>query len=461
MAGNAQAISWRLGKMAFFHGKERVNFGGPYSFTSAWKSAAIDEEWVSVDLSASFSFDRVKLHWLAHAAEGKLQVSDDDRHWRDVQALNPADESVSVDDLKLTIPVTGRYVRVLMTRPSSPNGYIISEMEVFGHGGLLVGPQPMPEPNPDGALNIAGEAWKLQRAGYAGMKEGGEVLSTVGYRDDSWIPASVPGTVLTSYLNVGAIPDPNFGQNQLHVSDSFFYSDFWYRTEFTAPAPRQGGRTVLHLAGINWKAEVYLNSIRLGNVEGGFMRGQFDVTDKLQHGRSNALAILICKNDTPGSCKQKTFQRSFLSRAVPLRDKRGKVVKWYGVATDIQDRKHAEQLQTDLAHINRVSSMGELVASISHELAQPVTVTTAYARASLRWLQHDPPNLTEVRKGTERIIQAGVLASEIINRLRSLYKKSPCKRELIAINEVIAEMASMLRTAARRHGVSLRTPSEK
>jgi signal transduction histidine kinase len=142
---------------------------------------------------------------------------------------------------------------------------------------------------------------------------------------------------------------------------------------------------------------------------------------------------------------------------VPLREKRGKVVKWYGVATDIQDRKHAEQLQTDLAHINRVSSMGELVASMSHELAQPITVTTAYAKASLRWLQHDPPNLTEVRKGTERIIQAGVLASEIINRLRSLYRKSPCKRELIAINEVIAEMASMLRTAARRHGVSLRT----
>jgi PAS domain S-box-containing protein len=83
--------------------------------------------------------------------------------------------------------------------------------------------------------------------------------------------------------------------------------------------------------------------------------------------------------------------RWFLSRAVPLRDKRGKVVKWYGVATDIQDRKHAEQLQTDLAPINRVSSMGELVASISHELAQPITVTTAHARASLRWLQRDRP----------------------------------------------------------------------
>jgi PAS domain S-box-containing protein len=149
--------------------------------------------------------------------------------------------------------------------------------------------------------------------------------------------------------------------------------------------------------------------------------------------------------------------RWFLSRAMPLRDKRGKVVKWYGVATDIQDHKRAEQLQTDFAHTNRVSTMGELVASISHELAQPLTVTTAHAKASLRWLQRNPPNLTEVRKGTERIIEAGTLASEIIDRLRSLYKKSPPKRELIAINEVIGEMAKMLRTEARRHGMSLRT----
>jgi PAS domain S-box-containing protein len=149
--------------------------------------------------------------------------------------------------------------------------------------------------------------------------------------------------------------------------------------------------------------------------------------------------------------------RWFLGRAVPLRDKRGKVVKWYGAATDIQDRKRAEQLQADLAHTNRVSTMGELVASISHELAQPITVTTAHAKASLRWLQRDPPNMTEVRKGTEKIIEAGALASEIINRLRSLYKKSPPKRELVAINEVIGEMVLLLRGEANEHAVSIRT----
>src|SRR6202042_463692 len=156
--------------------------------------------------------------------------------------------------------------------------------------------------------------------------------------------------------------------------------------------------------------------------------------------------------------------RWFLVRGVPLRTQHGKIVKWYGTLTDIEDRKRVEQeretlreLEADLAHINRVSTMGELVASISHDLAQPITITTAHAKASLRWLQRDPPDLTEVRKGTERIAEAGALASEIINRLRSFYKKAPTKRELVAINEVIGEMARMLRTEARRHGVSIDT----
>jgi signal transduction histidine kinase len=99
-----------------------------------------------------------------------------------------------------------------------------------------------------------------------------------------------------------------------------------------------------------------------------------------------------------------------------------------------------------------VSTLGELVASISHELAQPITVTTAHAKASLRWLQRDPPNLTEIRKGTERIIEAGTFASEIINRLRS-----PPKRDLVAINEVIGEMVLLLRGEANEHAVSIRT----
>ena len=136
---------------------------------------------------------------------------------------------------------------------------------------------------------------------------------------------------------------------------------------------------------------------------------------------------------------------------------RGQITCWFVAGTDSEDRKQAEQLQADLTHASRVSTMGEMVASLAHELAQPIQNSTAHAKASLRWLQHDPPNVTEARKGTEKIIEAGALASEIINRLRSLYKKAPFKPELVAVNEVICEMAGMMGSEAREHGVLMRT----
>jgi PAS domain S-box-containing protein len=149
--------------------------------------------------------------------------------------------------------------------------------------------------------------------------------------------------------------------------------------------------------------------------------------------------------------------RWFQTRARPVLDSRGKVVKWCAVASDIEDRKQAERLQADLTHANRVSTMGELVASISHELAQPITVTGAHAKASLRWLQRDPPNLAEALSGIPKIVEASALAAGIIDRLRSLYKKAPPRRECVAVNEVITDMTAMLRSEARSHGVSIRT----
>ncbi|HLI76828.1 MAG TPA: discoidin domain-containing protein, partial [Acidobacteriaceae bacterium] len=296
--------TFRLGQVEFHRGDKRVNLGGPYSFTSAWKSAGLDEEWVYVDLGAGARFDSVKLHWIARAAEGKLQVSDDAHQWRDLQALPGGDGAV--DEIKLSAPAQGRYVRVLMTQPATAYGYILSELEVFGRGGFTVKPH-APMMARDGLLTLSGGGWKLQRGPQ--VAAAGEAISAIGFKDAEWIPATVPGTTLTSYLNVGAIPDPNYGQNQLHVSDSFFYADFWYRTEFQAPLARAGELQWLCLDGINWKAEVFLNGGKLGRVDGAFLRGRFDVTGKLKPG-ANALAIRVIKNDTPASCKQKTFENT-------------------------------------------------------------------------------------------------------------------------------------------------------
>ena len=297
-------MQWQVCEVAFYNQNRRVEIGGPYKFTSAWMSAGLGEEWVYVDLGTRCEFDRVTLYWLARAAEGSLQVSDDAESWRDVQPLPGG--TGTTDDLKLAPPVQARYVRVLMTRPTSADGYMLSEIEVYGSGGLEPQAKPAPPPRADGRLDLAGGAWRVQRESL--VSADGIALSKAGFVDRDWIVATVPGTVLSSYLNVGAIPDPNYGENQLLISDSYFCADFWYRNEFAAPALSPGKRAWLIFDGINWKADLYLNGEKLGRIEGGFMRGRFDVTERLLSGSKNALAVRIEKNETPGSTKQKTFE---------------------------------------------------------------------------------------------------------------------------------------------------------
>jgi hypothetical protein len=301
-------MQWKVGEVEFYSHDQRVQIGGPYRFTSAWMSGGLGEEWVYVDLGARCEFDRVKLYWIARAAEGSIQVSEDAESWHDLHTF--VEESALVDDVKLTRPTQGRYVRVLMKRPTAPDGYMLSEIEVFGRGGPVARPKLGADVHaasqPENRFDLAGKAWRLQRLSL--VNGDGQDCSKPGFNDAAWVVATVPGTVLCSYLNVGAIPDPNFGKNQLYVSDSFFYSDFWYRTEFTAPAAPTGKIFWLNIDGINWKADVFLNGEEIGRIEGGFIRGRFDVSGKLRPGQKNALAIRIEKNATPGSCKQKTYE---------------------------------------------------------------------------------------------------------------------------------------------------------
>jgi signal transduction histidine kinase len=157
--------------------------------------------------------------------------------------------------------------------------------------------------------------------------------------------------------------------------------------------------------------------------------------------------------------------RWFLVRAVPLRDEHGNVLKWYGTLTDIEDRKRAEQererlrqLQADLAHENRLSMMGELAASLSHELKQPIAAAIIDARTSLRWLARDQPDVEEAREAIMRTMKDGTRAAEIIDRLRSFYKKgAPPEREFVDVNELIREMLILLRSEANHYSIRMRT----
>jgi PAS domain S-box-containing protein len=154
----------------------------------------------------------------------------------------------------------------------------------------------------------------------------------------------------------------------------------------------------------------------------------------------------------------------FFLRNVPLRDDAGKLIKWFGSGIEIQDRKRAEQerervrqLQADLAHVNRVSMMGELTASLTHEIKQPMFAAAADAETCLRWLARDQPDVAEAQEAASRLVKDVTRASDIINRIVLLFKKDVPQRELVAVNGVIQEVIALLRSESNRYSISIHT----
>ncbi|HEY4046942.1 MAG TPA: PAS domain-containing protein [Acidobacteriaceae bacterium] len=132
-----------------------------------------------------------------------------------------------------------------------------------------------------------------------------------------------------------------------------------------------------------------------------------------------------------------------------------------GVMVDIGKRKQAEealrQALSDLAHVNRVTTMGELTASLAHEVNQPITAAVTNANTCLLWLTRDQPDLEQARAAAMRIVKDGTLAGEIVRRIRQLFQKGTPQHKLLDVNEVIGEMIVLLRAEATRYSISVRT----
>jgi PAS domain S-box-containing protein len=155
------------------------------------------------------------------------------------------------------------------------------------------------------------------------------------------------------------------------------------------------------------------------------------------------------------------------SRQVMMRDKDGRRLV-LETNRDITDRKQAEaeqkraaealrQAQADLAHVSRSTTMGELTASLAHEVNQPITASVTNANTCVRWLAGETPNIEEAREAAIRSAKDGTRAAEIISRIRLLFKKGATEREVVDVNEVIREMIVLLRGEATRYAVSIRT----
>jgi len=156
--------------------------------------------------------------------------------------------------------------------------------------------------------------------------------------------------------------------------------------------------------------------------------------------------------------------RWVIESGIPRYTGAGEFAGYIGSNIDITELKRAgaerermRQLEADLAHINRVSMMGELAASLAHELKQPISAALTNAKTCVRWLRRDTPDVAEGCEAALRMINDATRAAEVIDRVRSLYRRDTSDRERLDVNEIIREMIILLRDKTDRNSISIRT----
>lgn len=304
------AQEWLFANCDFYHAGKIVDLVSSQFFCSTWMSYGSDDEWLYVDLGTEAKFDKAVLHWLNRPSGAVIETSKDAAQWKKIGTL-PKDAFVAGTE-EVSLNGKGRYVRLSMSPAADGKPVMLSEMEVWGTGGLKAVSKEAPAAK-ERSMELAGGNWMLKRA--AELCHEGYEISSDKFETEGWIPATVPGTVLTSYMNIGAVPDPNYADNLLHISDSYFNSDFWYRNEFDIPEHLMGEKLFLEFDGINWKAEAYLNGEYLGRIDGAFIRGRFDISNHAKIGK-NVLAVRIIRNAHIGAVKEKNEENTGINGGV-------------------------------------------------------------------------------------------------------------------------------------------------
>jgi len=191
----------------------------------------------------------------------------------------------------------------------------------------------------------------------------------------------------------------------------------------------------------------------------------------ITHEEDRALAARHLSSLRDGQVPQQTYEKRYRRKdggitwaqvcTSAVLDEQGKPSLLAGVVVDVTERKRAEhallEARAELARVSRVTTLGELAASIAHEINQPLTAIVTNASASIRWLGNAPPNVAEARKGLDTIVEQGVRAGEIIARIRQLVRKSPPQLERVDLNATILDVVALTRSEIRNHLVSLET----
>ena len=273
------------------------------SLETFWESQPGNHHRLTIDLGSSQTISKVVIWWgTNYGTEYQLTASSKNNL--------PGATILSISDGKggsETITCAKQKAQIIqldISKVKNPiQGCVIKEIEVFGEGSERFVPSGITQLSAN-KLTLNGKMWRIQNAMFVNDKP--QDIAKPGYNDKEWIPAKVPGTVMGSYYDFGALPDPFFGDNMHQISDEFFSgNNFWYRTSVRFPSQLSGKRLFLDFAGINWKAEVYFNSQYLGRIDGTFMRGEFEVTKLINNSGVNTIAVLVHHPDhwVPGPKK--------------------------------------------------------------------------------------------------------------------------------------------------------------
>ena len=181
-----------------------------------------------------------------------------------------------------------------------------------GKGGIQ---KPVAKPLPPAVSRmeaVGAEQWRIRGgwmlAAAPEVKAAGDTIARPGFATKNWLAATVPGTVLTTMIDRGIYPDPDYGLNNLAIPESLAHQDYWYRVEFKTPPQAHGQRLTLTLEGVNYAAEAWLNGHRLGSVTGAFVRGSFDVTELVHAQGENALAVRVSPPPHPGIAHEQSLK---------------------------------------------------------------------------------------------------------------------------------------------------------
>ncbi|MEU4154193.1 discoidin domain-containing protein [Streptomyces sp. NPDC026659] len=305
---------------------------------SGWRAADGDPQWIKVDLQALCEVSSLRLVFEATADDPPFKESPtgsprDNTTGREILSSCATDFVVETSrdgaswtavyrtdsgrggemDIALPEPVTARWVRMTVFKRSNSNPLGLNGLQVYGTcrtrrpeatgwtdwGVRERHPEPLKAAD-DGTVPLE-SGWDLTMDDWAGAD--GAVLSRTGHDTSRWLPATVPGTVLTSLVDQGRLPDPVAGFGNLHVPEALSRHSWWYRREFTLPRGlRTGsGRHVwLEFDGVNHEAEVWFNGVRAGSFTNPFARASYDITELLAAG-GQALAVKITPVPFPGS----------------------------------------------------------------------------------------------------------------------------------------------------------------